>query len=154
METQAKEQLSDDTLPKGKLKAFLNDGSKNASAHVWENGGSDDSAVKNAKQIAELFPDTTIMFADIAGFTAWASSREPSHVFTLLETLYGAFDRQAMRMGEFAGCRWYKKRICGHFLFLHNVTLNPTFQVYSKLRPLETAMCLCVDCQNLTSIMH
>jgi class 3 adenylate cyclase len=52
------------------------------------------------KQIAELFPETTIMFADIAGFTAWASSREPSHVFTLLETLYGAFDRQAKRMGE------------------------------------------------------
>jgi class 3 adenylate cyclase len=100
METQAKEHLSDDTLPKGKLKAFLNDGSKNDNA--FDDGvGSDDLAVKNANQIAELFPETTIMFADIAGFTAWASSREPSHVFTLLETLYGAFDRQARRMGEF-----------------------------------------------------
>jgi hypothetical protein len=111
METQAKEQLSDDTLPKGKLKAFLKDGSNHVNAVVWENGGSDDFTVKNAKQIAELFPDTTIMFADIAGFTAWASSREPSHVFTLLETLYGAFDRQARKMGEFAGCRWYDQRI-------------------------------------------
>jgi hypothetical protein len=100
MDTQAKEQLSDDTLPKGRLKAFLNDGSKNDNA-IDECGGSNDCAIKSATQIAELFPETTVMFADIAGFTAWASSREPSHVFTLLETLYGAFDRQARRMGEF-----------------------------------------------------
>jgi class 3 adenylate cyclase len=100
MESQAKEQLSDDTCPKGKLKTFLNDGTKNDNVVDEERGGSDDFAARNAKQIAELFPETTIMFADIAGFTAWASSREPSHVFTLLETLYGAFDRQARRMGE------------------------------------------------------
>jgi class 3 adenylate cyclase len=100
MESQSTEQLSDDTLPKGKLKTFLNDGSKNANPIEERRGGSDDFAARNVKQIAELFPETTIMFADIAGFTAWASSREPSHVFTLLETLYGAFDRQAKRMGE------------------------------------------------------
>jgi class 3 adenylate cyclase len=40
-------------------------------------------------------PDTTIMFADIAGFTAWSSTREPCQVFQLLETLYGAFDKIA-----------------------------------------------------------
>ncbi|KAL3941955.1 MAG: hypothetical protein SGARI_000424, partial [Bacillariaceae sp.] len=57
--------------------------------------------VKNANQIAELFPDTTVMFADISGFTAWSSVREPSHVFTLLETLYGAFDQNARKMGIF-----------------------------------------------------
>jgi class 3 adenylate cyclase len=32
------------------------------------------------------------MFADIVGFTAWSSVREPSQVFTLLETVYRAFD--------------------------------------------------------------
>jgi class 3 adenylate cyclase len=32
------------------------------------------------------------MFADIAGFTLWSSARESTQVFTLLETLYGAFD--------------------------------------------------------------
>jgi len=32
------------------------------------------------------------MFADIAGFTAWSSAREPAQVFQLLETLYSAFD--------------------------------------------------------------
>jgi preprotein translocase subunit SecG len=51
--------------------------------------------------IADLFPETTIMFADISGFTAWSSEREPSQVFYLLETLYRAFDQLASRLGVF-----------------------------------------------------
>eukprot|EP00526_Cylindrotheca_closterium_P001661 CAMPEP_0113641374 /NCGR_PEP_ID=MMETSP0017_2-20120614/21721_1 /TAXON_ID=2856 /ORGANISM="Cylindrotheca closterium" /LENGTH=1133 /DNA_ID=CAMNT_0000552715 /DNA_START=78 /DNA_END=3479 /DNA_ORIENTATION=+ /assembly_acc=CAM_ASM_000147 len=51
--------------------------------------------------LADLFPDTTVMFADIAGFTAWSSAREPSQVFILLETIYGAFDKLAYRYGVF-----------------------------------------------------
>lgn len=43
----------------------------------------------------------TVFFADIAGFTAWSSSREPAQVFTLLETLYGAFDKIAKRRRVF-----------------------------------------------------
>jgi len=42
-------------------------------------------------------PHSTVLFADIAGFTAWTSSREPTQVFVLLETLYGAFDKIARR---------------------------------------------------------
>jgi len=41
------------------------------------------------------------MFADIEGFAAWSSIREPSQVFTLLETLYSAFDDVASRRGIF-----------------------------------------------------
>lgn len=41
------------------------------------------------------------MFADIAGFTAWASTREPFQVFQLLETLYSALDRIAKARGVF-----------------------------------------------------
>ena len=48
--------------------------------------------ILTTQPIADLFPDTTIMFADICGFTAWSSVREPSQVFTLLETVYRAFD--------------------------------------------------------------
>lgn len=44
---------------------------------------------------ADLFLETTILFADIVGFTAWSSTREPTHVFFLLETLFAAFDRIA-----------------------------------------------------------
>ena len=43
----------------------------------------------------------TILFADLSGFTAWSSSREPTQVFTLLETLYGAFDKIGERRGVF-----------------------------------------------------
>ena len=53
------------------------------------------------KPIADLFPNTTIMFADIAGFTAWSSVREPSQVFTLLENVYSAFDSVARRRKVF-----------------------------------------------------
>ena len=53
------------------------------------------------KPIADLFPNTTIMFADIAGFTAWSSVREPSQVFTLLENVYSAFDAVARRRKVF-----------------------------------------------------
>ncbi|CAB9527019.1 Receptor-type guanylate cyclase gcy [Seminavis robusta] len=45
------------------------------------------------KPLADLFPSATICFADIVGFTAWSSVREPFQVFTLLETLYQAFDK-------------------------------------------------------------
>jgi hypothetical protein len=51
--------------------------------------------------IAELYQNTTVMFADIAGFTAWSSEREPAQVFQLLETLYRSFDDTAKRLGVF-----------------------------------------------------
>ena len=35
------------------------------------------------------------MFADLVGFTAWSSMREPSQVFTLLETIFCSFDELA-----------------------------------------------------------
>jgi class 3 adenylate cyclase len=53
------------------------------------------------KPIADLFEDCTVFFADIAGFTAWSSEREPSDVFGLLETLYGTFDKIAKKRRVF-----------------------------------------------------
>lgn len=47
---------------------------------------------KLSKPIAEVFTDTTVMISDICGFSVWASVREPSQVFALLESIYGAFD--------------------------------------------------------------
>ena len=41
------------------------------------------------------------MFGDIAGFTAWSSTRDPQQVFCLLETIYGAFDEISNRRGVF-----------------------------------------------------
>lgn len=55
-------------------------------------GGELDLNNKASKPLADLFPEATVMFADMVGFTAWSSTREPTQVFTLLETVYGAFD--------------------------------------------------------------
>lgn len=42
-----------------------------------------------------------VQFADIAGFTAWSSVREPAQVFILLETIYQSFDQIAKRRRVF-----------------------------------------------------
>eukprot|EP00980_Cylindrotheca_fusiformis_P027236 scaffold19467_cov96-Cylindrotheca_fusiformis.AAC.1 len=61
----------------------------------------DSSSDVTGAPLADLFPNTTVVFADIAGFTAWASAREPQQVFILLESLYLAFDRLAYRYAIF-----------------------------------------------------
>jgi len=77
-------------VAKHELKHFLDDDLAN-------NPG----AVFDTKPIADLFPSTTIMFADIVGFTAWSSVREPTQVFSLLETIYHSFDEIAKRRRVF-----------------------------------------------------
>lgn len=79
---------------KYRLKNFLDE----------EGAVSERSTVDKDKPIADLFPNTTVMFADIAGFTAWSSVREPSQVFTLLETVYKAFDKSAKKRKVFKVC--------------------------------------------------
>ncbi|KAG7373590.1 adenylate/guanylate cyclase [Nitzschia inconspicua] len=61
----------------------------------------DDGEILTVKPIADLFPNTTVLFADIVGFTAWSSTREPSSVFVLLETLFRAFDKIAVKRNVF-----------------------------------------------------
>jgi len=60
-----------------------------------------EDGMSNDRPIADLFKNATVMFGDIAGFTAWSSTRQPTEVFILLETLYSAFDRIATQMGVF-----------------------------------------------------
>jgi hypothetical protein len=55
----------------------------------------------DTKPIADFFPQVTIMFCDLVGFTAWSSTREPSLVFTLLESIYYEFDQLARQLGVF-----------------------------------------------------
>jgi class 3 adenylate cyclase len=55
----------------------------------------------NHNPIADLFHNCTVMFADIAGFTAWSSTRGPEQVFLLLQMLYHHFDQNAKRRKVF-----------------------------------------------------
>jgi Adenylate and Guanylate cyclase catalytic domain len=72
---------------KNKLKAFLTNGAEGQALHQT--------------QFAELFPHCTVLFADIAGFTAWSSTREPELVFVLLQTVFSGFDSIAKRRKVF-----------------------------------------------------
>lgn len=51
--------------------------------------------------IADFYPATSILFADIVGFTAWSSQREPEQVFKLLEAVFAACDEVAQRRRVF-----------------------------------------------------
>jgi class 3 adenylate cyclase len=84
---------------KARLSKFLNNEADGLNAE--EDADDDDDFMYKSKPIADLFPETTILFADISGFTAWSSTREPSQVFVLLETIYKAFDEIAKRRGVF-----------------------------------------------------
>uniref|UniRef100_A0A7S3L1M8 Phosphodiesterase n=1 Tax=Amphora coffeiformis TaxID=265554 RepID=A0A7S3L1M8_9STRA len=76
--------------PKNRIKTSMSDGS-----------GGPTSGQGASKPIADLFPHCTVLFADIAGFTAWSSLRDPAQVFTLLESIYSAFDAIARKRGVF-----------------------------------------------------
>jgi class 3 adenylate cyclase len=73
--------------PNQRLKTFLN--------------GEVDSNEDHNQPIADLFPQCTVFFADIAGFTAWSSTREPAQVFLLLQAVYQAFDVLAKKRRVF-----------------------------------------------------
>jgi class 3 adenylate cyclase len=75
---------------KSRLKSFLSDGKT-----------LEPKSTVSPSPIADLFPHCTVLFSDISGFTSWSSVREPTQVFTLLETLYSAYDKVAMRRGVF-----------------------------------------------------
>jgi class 3 adenylate cyclase len=49
--------------------------------------------------IADNFPEVTLLFADIVGFTALSSSLSPYDLVTMLNHLFTAFDDSAHRLG-------------------------------------------------------
>jgi len=70
---------------------------------------------KGGQPIADLFPNCTILFADIAGFTAWSSERDPPQVFVLLETIYSEFDALGAQLKVFKvrrGSKYPRSSLC------------------------------------------
>ena len=113
--------------PKGKMKSFISDGNQvveDRSANIEGPGG---------RPIADLFPSTTVMFGDIAGFTAWSSSRSPEQVFTLLQTIYQAFDKIALRRHVFKvetigdSCEYFPFKLSQMFCFTNKGPVLTSF---------------------------
>jgi class 3 adenylate cyclase len=51
------------------------------------------------EHIAEVYAETTVLFCDIAGFTAWVGKTDPDRVVRLLDNLFTRFDRIAAECG-------------------------------------------------------
>ena len=76
----------------------------NVRARLYSSAKEAVSVAKVTKPVADTFAECTVAFIDIVGFTSWSSAREPSQVFTLLESLYGAYDVISQRRGVFKVC--------------------------------------------------
>jgi adenylate cyclase len=50
-------------------------------------------------RIAETYPETTVVFADVAGFTPWANKTEPDRVVALLDDLFTRLDADTAEHG-------------------------------------------------------
>jgi class 3 adenylate cyclase len=51
------------------------------------------------RDIADLFDDATVLFADIVGFSRWSKGQAPGDVLGLLRDLFGRFDELAEQHG-------------------------------------------------------
>jgi Adenylate and Guanylate cyclase catalytic domain len=104
-----------------------------------ESENNEDDLAYKSMPIADLFPETTVLFADIAGFTAWSSVREPCQVFILLETLFHAFDTLATKR------RVFKVR---YLKFGHDLSLVKTHTLHCgrwkqwEIATLQLQVCL------------
>lgn len=50
-------------------------------------------------RIAEAYPATTVLFADLVGFTPWSQNTDPSTVVSFLDRLFSRFDALAATLG-------------------------------------------------------
>ena len=50
-------------------------------------------------RIAEAYPETTVLFADVEGFTAWTMQTDPERVISLLDDLFTRLDEVAAACG-------------------------------------------------------
>ncbi|CAJ1963743.1 unnamed protein product [Cylindrotheca closterium] len=102
---QVKDKLygDNDTPTNSKKDAFRRTGKPGSarSLEFPEQSSPGNNGERKAAPIADFFPSATVLFMDIAGFTAWSSSREPSQVFILLETMFSTFDKLALRRRVF-----------------------------------------------------
>ena len=54
---------------------------------------------RGERRIADAYPATTILFADVVGFTTWAQRTPPERVVGVLDDLFTAFDRLTEQAG-------------------------------------------------------
>jgi guanylate cyclase len=55
--------------------------------------------LKRGERVAEAYPSTTVLFADLVGFTPWAGRTDPEQVVSFLDDLFSRFDALATECG-------------------------------------------------------
>ena len=53
------------------------------------------------KSVTDLYPNCTVLYSRIEGFTAWSSTRAPDQIFILLEAIFCEFDDLAQQASIF-----------------------------------------------------
>lgn len=77
-----------------RLSSYLNISSSKRGLCMWYNDIEKEVLSKD-NPIAENYENSTVLFADLAGFTSWCSDKTPEDVFRLLEGVFASFDRRA-----------------------------------------------------------
>ena len=54
---------------------------------------------RGEKRIAQSYPETTVLFADLVGFTPWSRQTDPVRVVSVLDELFTRFDEVAASCG-------------------------------------------------------
>jgi adenylate cyclase len=54
---------------------------------------------RGERRIADAYPATTILFADVVGFTPWAQRTAPDRVVAVLDDIFSAFDQLTEKSG-------------------------------------------------------
>jgi guanylate cyclase len=54
---------------------------------------------RGEKRIAQTYPETTVLFADLVGFTPWSRQTDPAQVVSFLDELFTRFDELAAASG-------------------------------------------------------
>jgi len=54
---------------------------------------------RGEQRIAEAYPETTVLFSDLVGFTPWAQRTDPAQVVGFLDSLFTRFDGLAAEAG-------------------------------------------------------
>jgi len=94
----------------------------------------------NVSPIAEDFPDVTIVFTDLKGFTAFCSRITPTELVELLNLLYSAFDEVILEWGL------YKVEVIGDAYFISSGCPareeEPNFPDEFAMRAVEVALAM------------
>ncbi len=55
--------------------------------------------MRGERRIADVYPETTVLFVDLVGFTPWARATDPARVAEALDGLFSRFDRLVAAAG-------------------------------------------------------